>query len=213
MIKKVLISIGIIIVIAGITVGVLSFIKHPLKTPATQTLVSKKLVLDHSKDYGACTLIDISTIKTNLGDAVTSLQAPVDAGITSDRYFGDSVKDVTSDTQTCVYAFAAGGSTDEALIGINGLTIKQTKFTNTEGPNAVIKQMKQNPTATSISELGDAAFYTEDTQAKGPNATFSFTLIVFKNKESTSYSIIQLASTSIFTPERAKTALLGLANK
>ena len=213
MIKKVLISIGIIIVIAGMTVGALSFIKHPLTTPATQNLVSKKLVLDQSKDYGACTLIDISTIKTLLGDAVTSLQAPVDAGITSDRYFGDGVKDVTSDTQTCVYAFAPGGSTDKVLSGINALTIKQTKFTNKEGPNAVIMQMKQNPTATSISALGDAAFYTEDTQAKGPNATSSFTLIVFKDKESTSYSIIQLASTSIFTPERAKTALLGLANK
>jgi hypothetical protein len=209
--KKILISAGVIVAIAGITIGVLALVKYlqPAKVTTDTAQTSKKLVLDHSKDYGACTLLNATKIQTALGD--TQLQQPVDAGITSDRYFGDGIKDVTSDTQTCVYAFVPGTSTDETLNGTNGLTIKLTKYTNTDGPKAVIAQMKQNPTATVIDSLGDAAFYTHDTAAAGPDATASFTLVVFKNNASTSYAIIQPATASTFTADSAKTALLSLA--
>jgi len=212
MIKKILISAGVIVVIAGLTLGVLLVVKHQdsahNKAP---TPVSKKLVLDHSKDYGACTVVDETAIKSALGAGAANLQKPVDAGITSDRYFGDGVKNVTSDTQTCVYPFAPGASSDQKLVGANGLTIKVTKYTNPEGPKAVIEQSKKDPTAVIVPSLGDAAFYTTNTSIEGPDAAASFTLLVFKNNESTSYAIIQPAKQATFTVESAKTALLTLA--
>lgn len=212
MIKKILISSGVVIVVAGITLATLLVFKHPDKQVDTKPApVSKKLVLDHSKDYGACTLLNTAAIQTALGDAATNLQKPLDAGITSDRYFGDGVKDITSDTQTCVYAFSPGTSTDEVLAGANGLSIKVTKYTNTAGPTALIEQTKQNPTQELVNSLGDAAFYTSYIGTEGPNATASFTLLVFKGNESISYGIIQPAATTHFTTDSAKTALLSLA--
>jgi hypothetical protein len=212
MIKKILLGVGITIVAAGVTFGTLYFIESAKHTATTNNTSSnsKKLVLDHSKDYGACTLLDTSSIKTALKDAAANLQAPLDAGITSDRYFGDGVKDVTSDSQTCVYAFTPGGSTDEALSAANGLIIKQTVYTNKGGPSALITQTKQNPTATIIPALGDAAFYITNIATTGPEATSSFTLLVFEGNKSTSYAIIQPAKSTTFTADSAKTALLAL---
>lgn len=211
--KKILLSVGVTAVVAGITFGALYFINVNKTTsaPTTATTDSNKLVLDHSKDYGACTLLDISAIKTALGEAAANLQAPVNTGITGDTYFGDDVKNIVSDSQTCVYAFASGGTTDKTVGAANGLSVKQTVYTNPDGPKALIEQTKQVPEAIPIASLGDAAFYIADTSAGGPDATASFTLIVFNSSKSTSYTIIQPAKSTTFTTESAKTALLLLA--
>lgn len=211
MMKKILISVGIVVVVSGLTIGSLYFTKNSKSTPATKTPVSKTLVLDHSKDYGACELLSVSSIKTTLGDTAKNLQPLVNAGITKDQYFGEGVKDLVSDTQTCVYPFAAGSKSDTTLSAANGFIVKLTKYTNTDGPKALIEQMKQNPTATSIASLGDAAFYITDGSSKGPDATDSFELLVFKNNDSTSYSIIQPVKNVTLTADSAKTALLALA--
>lgn len=210
--KKIFISAAIVIFIAGLTVGVL-YVTKPKKeiTPIAETTPSKALILDLSKDYGACTLLSFGTIKSTLGEAATNLQPPENAGITKDNYFGDDVKDIASDSQTCIYAFAPGNKTETSLSGINAFFVKKTKYSNQAGPKGVIEQSKANPTATAISLDGDSAFYTANITSEGPGATVSFELLVFKNNESISYSIIQPTKNAAFTVDSAKLALLQLA--
>lgn len=214
MIKKIIISVIIAIAAAGITFGALYYIKSTQTTPVENTpdaATSKKLVFDLSKDYGACTLLDAASIKTALGSIADNLQAPINAGITPDSYFGDGVEEIVSDSQTCTYAFAPGSKTDETLSAANGFIVRQTVYTNTDGPKALIEQVSQNPIAIAVESLGDAAFYMPDTSAEGPDATESFTLLVFNKNKSTTYSIIQPSEGSTLTADSAKTALLTLA--
>lgn len=211
MIKKILIALGIIIVAAGIALGIFYFIKPVQLTPAAKNATSEKLVLDHSKDYGACTLLSVSSIKASLGTAAKDLQNPQNMGVTIDKYFGDGVQDIVSDSQTCIYAFVAGGTLDNSYNKVNSFSVGKTVFTNNDGPKALISQMKSSSTNVEISTLGDAAFYSADTTTQGPGATYSFNLQVFKDKTSTTYMIIQPAKTATFTAETAKTALLALA--
>jgi hypothetical protein len=211
MIKRILIGLGVVVVTAGIAFGILYFIKREQPAPATKVAVSKTLVLNHSKDYGACSLLTASSIKTALGSVAANLQPQEDAGITADSYFGSDVKNIASDSQTCVYAFAPGGNSANTLNANNGFTVKKTVFTNKDGPKALIDQAKLDPTKTVVSSLGDVAFYGADTSANGPGATYNFELQVFKNNESTSYTISQPAKGATFTAETAKTALLTLA--
>jgi hypothetical protein len=210
MIKKILISAGIIIVFAGVVVGVLYFIKQTHPVVGTKNSSSTP-VLDHSKDYGACKLLTTSLIKTTLGSAATNLQTSENMGITKDRYVGDGVKDVVSDSQSCVYAFVSGGTLENGFNADNGLSVEKTVFTNKEGPKALIAQIIQLDPTTQISSLGDAAFYTADTASQGPGATDSFELQIFKGNDSTSYTIQQPAAKSTFTADTAKAALLALA--
>jgi hypothetical protein len=208
--KQILKSVGITILVAGVTVGGLALLKQANHTSPVTTATSPKLVLDHSKDYGACTLVTATAIRSALGDTAANLQPPVDAGITRDSYFGDGAQNIVSDSQTCVYAFAPGGTSETTISGTNALTIKKTKYSNNGGPKAVIEQIKANPEASAITALGDSAFYIANTTSNGPGATASFTLLIFKNNESTTYTIIQPAKTTTLTTETAKTALLML---
>jgi hypothetical protein len=211
MIKKILISMGVVIAVSAITVGVLLSVKSTQSSPSTTMPTSNTLVLDHSKDYGACTLLDTSSIKTALGDTAAHLQAPVDVGIIKDTYFGDGVKNIVSDSQTCIYAFAPGGNSDNTLSGTDAFMVKMTVYTNKDGPNTLITQTKQNPNATAIASLGDAAFYLANTTSVGPEATSSFELLVFRGSKSTSYSIIKPTKGSTLTIDSAKAALMILA--
>jgi hypothetical protein len=209
--RQIVKSVGITILIAGVTVGGLYLIKPAKNTPSPHVPTATNLVLDHSKDYGACTLHTTTSIQSALGNTAANLQAPVDAGITSDRYFGAGVQNIVSDSQTCIYAFAPGGTSASTIAGTNALTIKKTKYSNSGGPKALIEQIKGNPDATPVNAVGDSAFYIANTASDGPQATASFTLLVFKDNESTSYIIIQPAQTTTLTTDTAKTALLKLA--
>lgn len=212
MIKRIAISAAIIVGIAGLTASILFLTTTSNDAmPEPETPSPQSLVLDYSKDYGACELLDSSTIKTALGDVASTLQPFENAGITKDTYFGEQVKDVVSDSQTCIYAFAPGNKTETTLSGTNAFFVKKTRYTNPQGPKNLIEQSKANPTAKVIDSLGDSAFYTANTAAEGPGATANFELLVFKNNESISYSIIQPAEKMTFTAESAKTALLTLA--
>lgn len=211
MIKKILIGTGVVVVTAGIAFGVLYFIKPAQPAPITKGSASKKLVLDHSKDYGACTLLDTTSIKTALGGAAKNLQTPQNAGITSDKYIGDGVKNVVSDSQTCIYAFASRNSTETTLSATNGFTVKITMYANQAGAKAVIEQIKPDPAKVVVNSLGDIAFYNADTAAQGPGAVYNFELQVFNSNKSTSYTISQPAKGTTFTAESAKAALLLLA--
>ncbi|TAL15046.1 hypothetical protein EPN95_00885 [Patescibacteria group bacterium] len=210
MIKKILISAGIIVAIAGVTLAVLYFIKQAQPAPA-KTSSAKTLVLDHSKDYGACTLLGATLIKSTLGDTANKLQPSTNTGITKDKYFGSGVSNVVSDSQACIYAFVPGGNAGNGFNATNAFMITRTVFTNTGGPVALIAQMKQNTTLTSIDSLGDAAFYSADATAQGPGATHTFNLQVFTGTKETSYTINQPTASATFTADTAKTALTALA--
>jgi hypothetical protein len=211
MIKKILISIGITVIAAGVAIGALYLVKLAQPAPAAKVSASKTLILDHSKDYGACTLLTTSSIKTALGDTATNLQAQENVGITRDNYFGNGVQNIVSDSQTCIYAFAPGSNARNTLDATNGFTVKKTVFTNKDGPKELINQTKLDPSKTVINSLGDIAFYSANNVAQGPGATYNFELQIFKSNESTSYTISQPAKNSTFTADTAKTALLALA--
>lgn len=208
--KRLFISAGIILAIASTTVGILYFIKQtqPTSTPAS---TSETLVLDHSKDYGACTLLDISSIKSALGDVATNLQPMKNIGITKDTYFGSDVENIVSDSQACIYAFVPGGNADNGFNASNSFVIQNTVFTNSDGPAALIKQIKQDTSIVSIDSLGDSAFYNANDIAEGPGAIYSFNLRVFTDMKATNYTINQPADSATFNAESAKAALTQLA--
>jgi hypothetical protein len=208
MIKKILIGFVLVIVAAGIALGILYLIRP---NPQAKAPVSTKLVLDHSKDYGACTLLDSSSIKAALGKAAANLQQPINVGITNDNYFGDGAQSIVSDSQTCIYSFAPADSTKNTVSATDGLTIKKTMLTTKEGTKALIDQTKSDTSKTEVSALGDIAFYNADTTAQGPDATYNFILQVFNGNESISYTISQSAKSATFTAITAKAGLILLA--
>lgn len=208
MIKKILIGAGAIIFTAGVTFGVLYFLKQ---TETAQIDTTPKLVLDHSKDYGACTLLDTSFIKTTLGELAKDLQDPKDAGIVSNKAIGGGVGDLESDSQRCVYGFEPGGNIENSFNASNGLTIERIVYTNDSGPKSLIEQVKANPDAVAIEGLGDAAFYNATPKPVGPNASYSFRLETFTDKTSVRYIIRQPVDTATFTSETAKAVLTKLA--
>lgn len=210
MIKKILIAAAVSVVAAGATFGILYFLK-PTETAPQQDTTTPTLVLDHSKDYGACTLLENSVIKNTLGDPAKDLQAAEDVGIVSNKAMGDGVDELASDSQRCVYAFEPGGTLENSFNAGNALTIERIVYTNESGPKSLIKQIEANPEAVSIEGLGDAAFYNATPNASGPNASYSYRLETFVDKTSVRYIIREPVETPSFTTESAKAALVELA--
>jgi len=217
MIKKILIGLGIVVVIAGATIGVLYFTKRshqPQQTTVDNTPASES-VFNLSKDYGACRILETPAIKTALGNAAVNLQAPKNMGIVEDKYVGEGVDDVTSDSQICIYAFEPGGTTENAFNSGNAFMIQKTIYTNESGPDLLVNQIKEqqkvDSSITSVDDLGDAAFYNANNTSTGPGATYNFSLQIFTDKTSVTYTIRQSAEKTTFTTETGKTALLQLA--
>ncbi|MEO6110040.1 MAG: hypothetical protein ABIP50_03465 [Candidatus Saccharimonadales bacterium] len=210
MMKKVLISVGVILIVAGIAIGVLYFTKHSTQVPANNTPVVVP-VPDLSKDYGACRILDETSIKTALGTIATTLQAPQNMGIAQDKLAGAGVSDIVSDSQVCIYAFNTGGTVKNGYNSDNAFIIQETAYSNESGPKSLIEQQKLDPTSVIIEQLGDVAFYNASTAAKGPGAINSFGLQVFTGKTSVEYTIHQSAETASFTSETGKAALTQLA--
>lgn len=212
MIKKILIGVGIVVVIAGATIGVLYFTKQKDEKTVEQT-PAKTSVLDLSKDYGTCTMLSESSIKAALGQAANTLQPPMNMGIVADKWVGEGVDDLKSDSQICVYSFIDGGTIENGYNSQNAFKIQKTLFTNNSGPASLIKQIEQEPLNIAVEGVGERAFYNTNDAATGPNATYSFTLIVFNDKSSSEYSIHQPADKATFTSESAKSALITLAKQ
>jgi len=210
MLKKILISLGIIVVATGLTVGILYIVKQNNTEAPADEPTTDKVVLDLSKDYGACSMLDETAIKNSLGDVAANLQGPQNMGIVGDVQRGEGTEDLKSDSQMCVFAFANGGTLENGYNSDNALLVQKTKYTNENGPASQIEQIKKDPTASAVEGLGDSAFYTPNSVAQGPNAVFSFELVVFTGNERTSYMIRQPADKATFTDETAKTALLSL---
>ncbi|MFZ3009486.1 MAG: hypothetical protein WA030_00495 [Candidatus Microsaccharimonas sp.] len=210
MIKKILIGAGIVIVAAGVVFGVMYLISR-LQSNSTPEKTTTETVLDHSKDYEACNLLDVSTIKETLGDSAANLQNPEDMGIVSNKATGEGVEDIASDSQICVYAFSSGGTLANGYNSSNAFIIERTVYSNEAGPKTLIEQIKAHSIGTTVDTLGDFAFYGANNTGTGPDAAYSFKLEVFIDKVSVKYMIRQPADSASFTDESAKTALVKLA--
>lgn len=201
--KKILIAIGIVVIAAGIAFGVYRFLIIANSDSNT--------AYNHSKDYGACNMIDTATIKTTLGDVATNLQKPVNMGIVSNKAVGENVSDLISDSQSCVYAFAPGGTIENGQNANNAFVIERIIYINTSGPKTLIAQIKSDSLAEPIDSLPDTAFYASNTASQGPGAIHTFQIETFTAKTSVRYSIRQpVASDTLLTNEAAKTALVTL---
>lgn len=212
MLKKILISVGIVVVTAGIAFGALYFITQSQRTSnTTKDKASTVTVLDHSKDYGACSTLESSAIKSTLGDAAANLQKPEDMGIVSNKATGSGVGDLTSDSQLCIYAFTPGGTQANGFNSGNAFIVEQIVYSNKSGPETLIKQIQSNNLTTPVEGIGDAAFYSANNMSQGPGAIYSFELEVFTGKKSAVYTIYQPAKSASFTADSAKTALIQLA--
>ena len=209
--KKILIITGIVVLVAAAAVGGF-FIWQRLQTPK-DTPKQTETVLDHSKDYGACKLLDMSTIKSALGEVANDLQEPKDMGIVQNKAQGEGVDDLSSDSQYCVYAFKPGGTLENGYNSGEAFMIEWIVYTNDSGPKALIEQIKANNVTEPVDELSATAFYSANTASKGPDATYSFRLETFTDKTSVRYIIRQPAESASFTAESGKSALVQLAKQ
>jgi len=210
MIKKILISSGVMIIAAGLVFGALYFIKQAQTSPTSESTAAT--VLDHSKDYGACDLIDSSSLKKALGDSASGLQPAEDMGIVGNKAIGEGVDDLVSDSQICVYAFGPGGTLENGYNSGDAFIIERIIYSNESGPKTFIKQIQSQSTATAVDgTLGDYAFYGTNTTAVGLGATDSYKLQIFTDNTSVRYMIHQPAESSSFTVESAKAALIQIA--
>jgi len=212
MVKKILIAVGILVVSTGLTVGILYFLKQG-QTGSDQQQDNTKTVLDHSKDYSACTMLEFATIKSTLGEGATNLQQAENMGIVGNKAVGDGVEDLVSDSQLCIYAFATGGTLENGYNSGNAFIIEKIIYINEGGPQALINQIETESIAVAVDGVGDKAFYNAADAATGPDATDSFKLEVFKDNTSIKYMIRVPADSTAFTAKTAETALVTLAKQ
>lgn len=205
--KKLLIILSIIIGAVGITLIVFVLTLPKLSTPAVSIAPS----FDHSKDYGACTLIDTATIKSALGTSANTLQTPVDMGIANYKLIGNKLADIKADSQLCVYAFATGGSAANDYLSNNAFSTQVVTYRKDTDTLAVINQLALDSDAAKTDVSGHTAFYSANTVSQGPNATYSFKLFVFIGNKEYVYAISQPVSHATFTADSGKTILTSLA--
>lgn len=212
MLKRILISFGVVLGIMAVTVGILYAVQQ-LNAPVADDGSQPALVLDFSKDYQACTSLSEDTIASTLGEVADSLQPAKNTGITEEQPVGEGAENIIADSQTCVYAFEAGGSAENGFNANNALIIQKTKYTTQDGADEAKAQIELDPTAEKIESLQDVAYYTAVTNAEGPDASYTFDLQVFSGTDRTVYSIRQPAETATFTAETGRAVLTDLANE
>jgi hypothetical protein len=211
MIKKILIGAGIVIVAAGAALGVLYFIQKSQPTTTTPEEQPPEVVLDFSKDYGACSSLDVSTVKTALGDAAVNLQPPENIGIVGNQVIGEDVENTSSDAQICVYAFEPGGTLENGFNSGNALMVQVTKYANEPDLQTIVNQIESDEFSIAVDGLGDSAFYNAPPIPQGPDTSYILKLSVFTAKTLTEYSINQPTELATFTAESGKAALVQLA--
>lgn len=209
MTKKIIIGLGIVIVVAAAVLGSLYFIN---RAPVTSDSNKPTAQFDNSKDYGACTLVDRALIGKALGDVAATLQQPQSTGIVSNKSIGDNVKNVASDSQTCIYAFKPGGSADNGFNANDAFVVQVTSYSSDSDTKSVIEQIKLDGTISALNVGDSTAFYSSNTVSQGPGATYHFKLIIIKGTKQYALSINQPAGSGSVAADAAKTALYEIAS-
>ncbi|MFY9228558.1 MAG: hypothetical protein WAO28_04535 [Candidatus Microsaccharimonas sp.] len=205
--KKILISIGILLVLVGLVIGGLFIFtkkEAPEETTPDSNTVNAPLTVDKTKDLGACTLLDKGSLKKTLGTVATDLQGPDNVGL---------VKTGAGSTyllQTCVYAFKTGGTIDNSFNISNGFSIEVAELADQTQANTLRKGYKDDGAMT-VTALGDQAFY-QVIVIDNPQAQLNtFSLTVFKGAKYYAYSITQPKDATTFTAQTAQQALETIA--
>lgn len=221
MLKKVLISLGVVIVVTGLMIGGLLILKQIQQQPDSDNngqqpavVDDKKTVADLSKDYGACTILDVSFIKSTLGEIANNLRGPNNMGVVGEKSVGEGVETIVQDAQACGFPFVAGGEIENGFNVPNGLTVQVTVYENSEQAGALSQQISGSGIAEGIDGLGDSAFYTYSDDERGLGApTNTFKLQVFKANRLFVLTLRQPADVATFDSITAKEALVKLAEK
>lgn len=219
MLKRVLISLGIVLVATGLMIGILLAIRQAQPQPEPQESSqtepdTTKTIADLSKDYGACTLLDVEFIKTTLGEVANNIQEAQNMGIVGENNVGPGVDNVVSDSQTCAYPFINDGNIENGFNNSNGLNVQVTLYKNNDDAIAISTQIRESGLAESIDDLGDSAFYTYADGEKGLSVpTNTFKLQVFKDQKLISLTLRQPVETSMFDTETGRDVLVKLAKQ
>lgn len=205
--KKILIGVGILLVVAGLVVaGLFIFTKKdaPTKsTPETST-TNDPLAVDTSKDLKACMLFEKDALKKTLGAVANDLQGPDDLGLVK------TGADSTYHIHTCVYAFKSGGTIDNSFNISNGFSVEVAELDDQAQADTLRRAYKDDGAAT-VPALGDQAFYQAIT-INNPQAQLNkFTLTVFSEAKYYAYTITQPKDATTFTAQTAQQTLSTIA--
>jgi hypothetical protein len=201
--KVIIISILAVVVVAAAVVGGLVLLKSfKSSTDATVAVTPPSLVADTSKDFGACSIVDKSSIKSVLSTPAADLQGPdnVGRGLVGN---GD-------ESQTCVYAFIPGGTIDNGFTINNSFNIEVYVF----GSDAIKQSALQliSDDLTEVPSLGERATYAVYIDAADvPDAKIQYSLIVYSGLKRYTFTINEPRDAPLYSSETASAALKTIA--
>lgn len=192
--KAVLFSILGIIVVAGVVVLALIFLR-----PAIGGEAVEEKMPDLSKDFGACDLLGVDQIKQELGAVANDIKGPKNAGfVTIDNF---------NEAQTCVYPIADEGSFSNMYNLNNAFStyiyvfkdkVEKDGSLGLTDPNAFIK-----------SKLGEKVAY--ESYGGEEDGHLMYTLSVYKGMRRYAFRLSQPTKEIALTKEDGQKALTKLA--
>lgn len=196
--KRIIISIVAIVLVAGIVVGLLFLFKKPTTSTADETKITK-LSPDLSVDYGACKLLDKTTITPALGNIADNLQGPDNMG---------RVHILNGDeSQICVYGFEKGGTIEDSFNIANSFNVEV--YTHKNQASLSLAKESIVPGQQTVKDVGESAvFYSINSDLDNK---VTYTLVVYIDLRHYSYTINVPKDSLAFTEESALTALQSIA--
>jgi hypothetical protein len=200
--KMIFISLAIVILIAAAVVGALVVFKKPNAAPDVAS-PAPSLVADTSKDFGACTVLDKSIIKTALSTPADNLMGPDNMGR---GLIGNG-----DESQTCVYSFTDGGTIDNGFNINHSFNIEVYVFADEAAKTAAIALI--DPALPKIPDLGELAVYaTYVDQSEQTDAKTQYVLSVYAGLKRYSFTINEPTLAALYSASTAQTALQSIAS-
>jgi hypothetical protein len=203
--KAVLISIIVVLIIAGVVVGGLYlFMYKPGDAAYDPTGPAKPgtvLTVDTSKDFNATTLLSKDAVKSALGTAAVNLEGPNNLGLVNAGNGGES--------QTAVYSFIPGGTIDNSFNVTNAFTFEVFQHKDKASVDSILAAKAD--TSVDVTGLGDSAWFIENNTVEAP--TTSYNLIVVSGTKQYTFRISQPSDAVTFTSASAQTALTTIASQ
>lgn len=155
----------------------------------------QQLVPDTSKDFGACSVIDMDQVKETLGVTAAEMSGPVNLGIVNLAEGGQA--------QICSYPFGENSK------GNNEFVVEITAFTD-----EAVKDLYANaddPRYVEVEGIAERAYYFHHDPIEGAYAD-NYNLYVFKGMNMYRFTISLPVGTAAFTPDTAREALTTIAS-
>jgi hypothetical protein len=208
--KIILVSVGSIIGIAALAFGALLLLNQQeaqqQQEPATPTASVEPGQVDTSKDYGACAVLEKSTIQAALGEPAASLQGPDDLGrVYIGSQFGDQIEG--DESQTCVYAFIEGGTFENGFNGQHGISVEVYVHANQASLDAFA--IEQEPGVVVGTQEGDKTYFISADVVEPAGTSYSLTRI--SGLKHYTITLREPNDAATFTAESAKAVLESLS--